>query len=50
LPAWVKDVYGMSAPLFPEFAAVTMLIAIIVITTVALKLKSKIKKNIFKGA
>ena len=45
LPEWVKDVYGIGAPLFPEFAPVTMLIAIIVVTTVALKLKSKIRKK-----
>ncbi len=45
LPEWVKDVYGMGDPLFPEFAPATMLIATLVITTVALKLKSITKKK-----
>jgi hypothetical protein len=45
LSEWVKDVYGLGDPLFPEFAPVIMLIAIIVVTPVALKLKGKIKKK-----
>jgi len=36
LPEWVKPVYGIGDPIFPEFTTVAMLAATIVITTVAL--------------
>jgi len=43
LPEWVKPVYGIGDPIFPEFTMVTMLIATVVITTVALKIGRKRK-------
>jgi len=46
LPEWVKAVYGINEPIFPEFTTVVMLIATIVVTTVALNIARRTKKTL----
>ena len=49
LPEWVKSVYGINVPIFPEFTPMVMLVATVVIATVVVAVLKKIggSKKVF---
>jgi hypothetical protein len=49
LPEWVKDVYAMMDPIITEHITAVVLVATMVITTVALKKTGRIKKPHFQN-